>query len=78
MHKVFVRTSTAWFDGAKASGIPALMRFAKLNEKRIDGLIAHVSHPISIGKLEGFSNRIKVDKRIDYGYRDEGYFFSLI
>ena len=69
---------TAWFDGAKASGIPALMRFAELKEKRIDGLIAHASHPISTGKLEGFNNRIKVAKRIAYGYRDEDYFFSLI
>ena len=67
---------TAWFDGAKASGIPALVRFAELKEKRIDGLIAHASHPISTGKLEGFNNRIKVAKRIAYGYRDENYFFS--
>ena len=28
----------AWFEGAKASGIPALVRFAELKEKRIDGL----------------------------------------
>ena len=47
-------------------------------EKRLDGLIAHASHPISTGKLEGFNNRIKVAKRIAYGYRDEDYFFSLI
>lgn len=69
---------TAWFEGARASGIPALMRFAELKEKRIDGLIAHAFHPISTGKLEGFNNRIKVAKRIAYGYRDEDYFFSLI
>ena len=68
----------AWFEGAKASGIPALVRFAELKEKRIDGLVAHASHPISTGKLEGFNNRIKVAKRIGYGYRDEDYFFSLI
>ncbi len=68
----------AWFEGARASGIPALMKFAERKEKRIDGLIAHASHPISTGKLEGFNNRIKVAKRIAYGYRDEDYFFSLI
>ena len=67
-----------WFEGAKASGIPALARFAERKEKRLDGLIAHASHPISTGKLEGFNNRIKVTKRIAYGYRDEDYFFSLI
>ena len=69
---------TSWFEGAKASGIPALVRFAERKEKRLDGLIAHASHPISTGKLEGFNNRIKVAKRIAYGYRDEDYFFSLI
>ena len=49
-----------WFEGAKASGIPALVGFAERKEKRLDGLIAHASHPISTGKLEGFNNRIKV------------------
>lgn len=68
----------AWFNGAKASGIPALVGFAERKEKRLDGLVAHASHPISTGKLEGFNNRIKVAKRIAYGYRDEDYFFSLI
>ena len=60
---------TEWFRGAKASGIPALVRFAERKEKRLDGLVAHASHPISTGKLEGFNNRIKVAKRIAYGYR---------
>ena len=69
---------SGWFKGAKESGIPALVRFAERKEKRLDGLIAHASHPISTGKLEGFNNRIKVAKRIAYGYRDEDYFFSLI
>ena len=67
-----------WFECAKESGAPALVRFARLKEKRIDGLIAHASHPISSGRLEGFNNRIKVAKRIGYGYRDDEYFFSLI
>ncbi|MBQ3774972.1 MAG: transposase, partial [Ruminobacter sp.] len=34
--------------------------------------------PISTGKLEGMNNKIKVAKRIAYGYRDEDYFFTLI
>ena len=69
---------TAWFKGAKESGIPVLVRFAELKEKRLEGLIAHAVYPISTGKLEGFNNRIKVAKRIGYGYTDEDYFFSLI
>lgn len=52
------------------------MRFAELKEKRIDGLISHASFPISIGKLEGFNDKIKVAKRIGYG--DDDYFFLIV
>ena len=69
---------TDWFEGAKASGIPQLVKFAELKEKRIDGLAAHAAHPISTGKLEGFNNKIKVAKRTGYGYRNDDYFFTLI
>ncbi len=41
-------------------------------------LAAHALFPISTGKLEGFNNKIKVAKRIGYGYRAEDYFFTLI
>ena len=67
-----------WFEAAKQSDIPALKHFAELKEKRIPGLAAHAVFPVSTGKLEGFNNKIKVAKRIGYGYRDENYFFMLI
>ena len=82
-----------WFDAAEASGIPALVKFAELKRSRLDGLAAHAvfpistrldglaAHavfPISTGKLEGFNNKIKVAKRIGYGYRDDEYFFTLV
>lgn len=67
-----------WFEAAKASGIESLVKFAKLKEKRLEGLVAHARYNISTGKLEGFNNRIKVAKRIGYGYRDDDYFFTLI
>ena len=67
-----------WFKAAKESNIPALERFAKLKKPRIHGLIAHATYPISTGKIEGFNNKIKVTKRIGYGYRNEDYFFKLI
>lgn len=67
-----------WFAAAKESYIPALVRFAELKEKRIDGLIAHATYPISTGKLEGFNNKIKVAKRLAYGYRDNLFFFTLV
>ena len=56
----------------------ALVRFARLKEKRLDGLVAHARHNISTGRLEGFNNKIKVTKRVGYGYRNEEYFFTLV
>lgn len=67
-----------WFSAAKESGIQALAHFAELKEKRIDGLIAHSIYPISTAKIEGFNNKIKVAKRLAYGYRDNHFFFLLI
>lgn len=67
-----------WFDAAEQSGIPALVRFAKVKRKRLRGLIAHATFPINTGKLEGFNNKIKVAKRNSYGFRCNEYFFSFI
>lgn len=69
---------TKWFEAAKESGIPALVKFATQKECRIPGLAAHAIFQISTGKLEGFNNKIKVAKRIAYGYRDDAFFFTLI
>lgn len=49
-----------------------------MKEKHIEGLVAHAKHNITTGKLEGFNNKIKIAKRIGYGYHDEEYFFSLV
>ena len=65
-------------EAAKESGIEALVHFAELKEKRLEGLIAHATHPISTGKLEGLNNKIKVAKRVGYGYRNDDYFFILV
>ena len=67
-----------WFDAAKQSAVFPLVHFAELKEKRLFGLASHALFPISTGKLEGFNNKIKVAKRIAYGYRDSRFFFTLI
>lgn len=69
---------TKWFQAAKESKIPTLVRFAVQKEKRLPGLAAHAIYSISTGKLEGFNNKINVAKRIGYGYRDDDFFFTLI
>ena len=66
-----------WFSAAKASGIPALVKFAQLKEKRLLGLVAHATIPISTGKLEGFNNVIKTAKRTAYGYLNNEFFLRL-
>ena len=69
---------TSWFEAAKESSIDALVHFAELKQKRLEGLISHATHPISTGKLEGLNNKIKVAKRVGYGYRNDDYFFILV
>ena len=53
-----VKGWTDWFEAAKESEIPALVKFAEQKEKRLPGLAAHAIYPISTGKLEGFNNKI--------------------
>lgn len=67
-----------WFEAAKSSNIYQLVKFAELKEKRLPGLISHSKYYISTGKLEGLNNKIKVAKRIGYGFRNDEYFFTLI
>lgn len=38
------------------------------------GIIAHARYPIDTGRLEGTNNRIKVIKRVAYGFHDPNYF----
>lgn len=67
-----------WFEASKSSGIEALSNFAIYKEKRLEGLVMYSTHNISTGKLEGLNNKVKVCKRMAYGYRNIGYFFSLL
>jgi hypothetical protein len=56
-----------------------LVRFAVQKEKTAPRLLAaHAIYSMSTGKLEGFNNKVKVAKRIGYGYRDNDFFFTLI
>jgi len=44
----------------------------------IDGFIASAIYHLNTSVLEGMNNRIKVIKRMAYGYRDNEYFFLKI
>ncbi len=64
----------AWSAVAEADGHPALLRFARKLEKYQYGILNHCKHPIHTSKLEGVNNKIKVIKRIAYGFHDLDYF----
>lgn len=67
-----------WHAQANESEIPALMHFAKCLRPYWRGILSRVRWAMHTGLLEGINNRIKVIKRIAYGYRDDAYFFLKI
>jgi transposase len=67
-----------WYDRAVRSRIEPLKRFARNLKERIRGVLAHCHWPLHTSLLEGVNNRIKVIKRMAYGFRDDTYFFLKI
>lgn len=67
-----------WRRRALQSRIPALRTFTAMLERHLEGILSHCRYPINSGVLEGCNNKIKVLKRMAYGYRDEAYFFLKI
>ena len=63
-----------WVAKAFASGIKALNRFAKTILKHRYGIFNWYKYRISSGPLEGLNNKIKVLKRMAYGFRDKEFF----
>lgn len=68
----------AWRRRALRSRIPALRKFTTMLERHLDGILSHCRYPMNSGVLEGCNNKIKVLKRVAYGYRDDAYFFLKI
>jgi len=67
-----------WHRKAMISGINALKVFARRLLPYVQGIIAHSRWPLHTSLIEGVNNRIKVIKRMGYGFRDEEYFFLKI
>jgi transposase len=67
-----------WYRRASSSGVDALKAFARKLKPYLPGLLAHCRWPLNTSFLEGMNNRIKVIKRMAYGYRDDAYFFLRI
>ncbi|CAN7345651.1 ISL3 family transposase [Massilia sp. LjRoot122] len=67
-----------WLKMARDSGIEPLRKFAAKLKPYWRGIAARLRWPMHTGQLEGINNRIKVMKRMAYGYRDSEFFFLKI
>ena len=63
-----------WYQRAMESGVAAIQRFAKRIKAFVTGILAHAEFPLHTSLIEGINNRIKVIKRMAYGFRDDEYF----
>jgi transposase len=67
-----------WYERAMASGIAPLVHFAQRLAKSVEYVVNHARFPMHTSLVEGINNKIKVLKRVAYGYRDDAYFFLKI
>lgn len=68
----------SWYHRAIYSRIEPLKRFARRLQPYVAGILARCRWPLHTSLLEGINNRIKVIKRMAYGFRDDHYFFLKI
>jgi transposase len=67
-----------WYRRAMYSRIEPLKKFAKKLKAYLPGILAHCRWSLHTSLLEGINNKIKVIKRMAYGFRDDDYFFLKI
>lgn len=63
---------------AMDSALEPVRRFARRLRPYLRGVLASALYPMNSSILEGVNNRIKVIKRMAYGFRDSAYFFLKI
>lgn len=68
----------SWKRRALRSGLEPLKVFVRRLEPYLHGILAHCRWPLGTKLVEGINNKIKVIKRMAYGYRDDAYFFLKI
>lgn len=72
------RAWRSWYRKALRSGIAPLRHFARKLRPYLTGILAHCRYPLGTNLIEGINNKIKVIKRMAYGFRDDAYFFLKI
>jgi transposase len=68
------RTLDQWCEVAQQDGHPKLLTFAARLERYRYGILNHCRHPMHTSRIEGVNNKIKVIKRVAYGFHDPEYF----
>lgn len=63
-----------WARQARSSGLPPMVKAANTILAHRSGILAWYDGHLSTGKVEGINNKIKVLKRVAYGFRDDKYF----
>ena len=72
------RAWRSWYRKALRSGIGPLRHFAQKLKPYLPGILSHCRYPLGTNLIEGINNKIKVIKRMAYGFRDDAYFFLKI
>ena len=67
-----------WKRRALRNGLEPLKTFVRRLEPYLPGILAHCRWPLGTNLVEGINNKIKVIKRVAYGFRDDAYFFMKI
>jgi len=67
-----------WYRLSMESQIPAAIHFAKQLKKYLRGILSSARYHLHTSLIEGVNNKIKVIKRMAYGFRDNDYFFLKI
>ena len=76
--KAALRFWKQWYHRATHSRIPALVTFAHNLKRFLAGILSRCRFKLHTSVLEGINNKIKVMKRMAYGFRDDAYFFLKI
>lgn len=70
--------------GGPGYGMPVIVAWHRYSaspknlRRYIRGILASARFPMHTSLLEGLNNRIKVIKRMAYGFRDSNFFFPKI
>lgn len=78
VHGHALRFWEQWYSRAVRSRIEPLKKFALNLKTHLREIISHCQWPLHTSLLEGINNKIKVLKRMAYGFRDDEYFFLKI